>query len=91
MDELTERERTLYDHGFAEGECAGFCARVAAGDVVKEDISEQRLNCLRKQTLGYQKDLALARRVLYYIRKNTFKTTRAHRAAERCIEELKQR
>ena len=42
---------------------------------------------LRKQVLAYQKDLATARKVLYYIIK---KPENAKAVAERCLKELKQ-
>jgi hypothetical protein len=47
--------------------------------------------CLRKQVLAYQKDLALARKVFYWIIQYNRTDEKIKRAAERCIKELKQK
>jgi len=46
-------------------------------------------DCLRKQTRNYQRDLALARKILYFVKLRA-RDKMVRRVAERCLEELKQ-
>lgn len=46
-------------------------------------------DCLRKQTRAYQRDLALARKILYFVKLRA-RDKMVRRVVERCLEELKQ-
>ena len=46
-------------------------------------------DCLRKQTRNYQRDLGLARKILYFVKLRA-RDKMVRRVAERCLEELKQ-